>query len=151
MSYNNIDELIAHLETTQPGGIDPMRVETIYAKSLAEDLPDTDPNYKVTQGVLAPTAFDMSKLEKHRDEVAAMLAWLPTEFRVQTQGGGGGWSFLQACMDREGRQWTGLHRTQDQLFQLGIALGMAEWLAPRNMWDIFPGGMPYAAITLPLS
>lgn len=148
MTYQDV---IAHLESIQPGGIDASRVEEIYVASLAEGLSESSLNYKVTEGVLRPTAFNMEKLERHREEVAAMLSWLPTEFRPMDQGGGGGWSFLQACMDREGRQWTGLHRTQDQLFQLGIALGMAEWLAPRNMWDIFPGGMPYAAITLPLS
>lgn len=145
----SIEDVIRTLEDTMAGGIDPQEVESIYGSSLAEDLPETDPNYKITDGILAPTAFDMGKLNKHRARVAAMLSWLPTNFRVPEQGGGGGWSFLSACDDREGRQWTGLHQRMDQLFQLGMALDMVVCLMPRSMWRLFPGGMPYYEITLP--
>jgi hypothetical protein len=36
----------------------------------------------------------------------------------------------------------------EQLFTLGIALGLAQWQLPRDMWDIFPGGMPYVSVNL---
>jgi hypothetical protein len=131
--------------------IDASRVEEIYAGSLAEDLSSDDPNYVVVQGILHQTAFDMRKLLTHYDEVLDMLSWLPAPYRPvgSVEGGGGGWSFLNACDDREGNQWTGLHRTMDQLFQLGIGLGLAAYLMDREMWSAFPGGMPYAAVTLP--
>ena len=144
-----LPDIIAFLEARLPGGIDPQRVEAIYAESLAEDLLDTSPDYLVVEGILRPTAFDLCKLKRHRDEIAAMLCWLPREFLNHEQGGGGGWSFLQACQDRHDRQWTGLHMRMDQLFQLGIALGMAQYLGPRELWKVMPGGMPYAMVTLP--
>ena len=144
----SLAEIVSALEAAMPGGIDCARVEQVYAECLAEELPETDPRYLIVEGIIRPTAFDTSKLKTHRDEVAAMLAWLPANFHVG-EGGGGGWSFLNACDDRQGRQWTGLHRTMDMLFQLGIGLGLCKYLMTREMWASFPGGMPYVQIVLP--
>lgn len=108
-----------------------------------EDLPE---GTVVVEGILNPFGFEPTRLESHRDEVTTMLQGLPTEFRTSANGGGGGWSFLNACDDRNGFQWTGLHRTMDALFVLGIGLGLAEWLMPRDMWDALPGGMPYVVV-----
>lgn len=141
-----LDDIITQAQATMPDGIDPSRVEAIYTDSLAEDLPDTDARYTIVEGIIHSTAFNTEKLERHRDEVALMLAWLPDNFMVTR---GGGWSFLNACDDRAGRQWTGLHRTMDALFQLGIGLGMAEYLGPRKIWSAFPGGMPYVQVKQP--
>ena len=38
-------------------------VEGIFTESLAEDLPPDDPNYRIVEGILRPTAFDMAKLQ----------------------------------------------------------------------------------------
>jgi hypothetical protein len=141
-----LENIIAALEARLPGGIDSARVEELYGTCLAEELKATDPNYVLTEGILAPTAFDKRKLEAHREEISAMLAWLPSEFHLE---GGGGWSFLNACDDRQGRQWTGLHRTMDMLFQLGMGLELCHYMMPRRMWSSFPGGMPYVQIMLP--
>jgi hypothetical protein len=72
-----------------------------------------------------------------------MLSDLPDEFQARK---GGGWSFLNACMDRHGHQWTGLHQQQERLFALGIACGKARWLFPRQLWTSLPGGMPYVSV-----
>jgi hypothetical protein len=72
-----------------------------------------------------------------------MLSDLPDEFQAS---GGGGWSFLNACMTKTGEQWTGMHPTMDKLFMLGIAAGKARWLMPRDMWSVLPGGMPYVSV-----
>lgn len=72
-----------------------------------------------------------------------MLANLPDTFR---KGGGGGMSFLEACNDRNGTLWTGNHRSMENLFLLGLALGEVVCLLPRTMWYILPGGMPYYMI-----
>ena len=74
-----------------------------------------------------------------------MLSELPDEFRVS---GGGGWSFLQACNDRHGTQWTGFHQAMEELFMLGMAAGLVTELLPRDLWDALPGGMPYYAVKL---
>ena len=126
------------------------RVEEIYRDSLFPDgdvTIDTLPEDAVlTEGILRPTAFQRSRIEPHREEIVSMLHELPTEFQSVKNGGGGGWSFLNACMTKSGEQWTGLHQTQDMLVQLGIGVGAAKYLMDREMWSAFPGGVPYLAV-----
>lgn len=55
-------------------------------------------------------------------------------------------SFLSACNDKHGKQWADLHLRMEQLFQLGLAIGKAECVFSRDMWEILPGGMPYYVI-----
>lgn len=128
--------------------IDPQRVEQLYLECLAEDLPADDPRYLIVEGIMHPTAFSTEKLEAHRVEIVEMLSWLPMQFRDAP--GFGGWSFLNACEDSEGTLW-GSHPGMDQLFQLGIGLGVARYLMPRSMWPALPGGMPYLSVTVPSS
>lgn len=97
----------------------------------------------VAEGIVQKVGFMPERLATHRAAVAGWLANLPTQFQ---QAGGGGWSFLNACNDREDEQWTGEHRTMEQLFLLGIGLGLAKWQLPREMWDVLPGGMPYVVV-----
>lgn len=87
--------------------------------------------------------FSRAALERHRDEIVALLAELPEQFH---QGAGGGWSFLNACLDRHGNQWTGLHQVMEELFLLGLAVGRVRYLLPRESWDALPGGMPYLVV-----
>ena len=47
------------------------------------------------------------------------------------------------CNDKDGNQWTGFHQRMEQLLMLGIGLGLMEIQVPRNLWEAFPGGMPY--------
>ena len=72
-----------------------------------------------------------------------MLAELPAEFK---ESGGGGDSFLNACFNRYGSQWTGLQMIQEQLVQLGIAIGEVEYCSARETWFIFLGSMPYFVV-----
>lgn len=69
-----------------------------------------------------------------------MLAELPDDFKISR---GGSYSFLNACLDKHGNQWTGLHRAQEELVRLGIAIGRVECCFPRETWAALPGGMPY--------
>jgi hypothetical protein len=94
------------------------------------------------EGIMSRFGLHPQRLEDHRTEVGAWLMALPHTFRKSS---GGGWSFLNACHDEDGNQW-GEHRNMEQLFVLGIALGLARWLLPRDMWPAFPGGMPYVGI-----
>lgn len=96
-------------------------------------------------GIISSYAFHPQRLESHREQVREWLALLPPEFRKSE---GGGWSFLNACNQANGEQWTGLHLRMEQLFCLAIGLGLAKWLGPRDMWDVFPGGMPYVVIDI---
>jgi hypothetical protein len=64
---------------------------------------------------------------------------------------GGGWSFLQACVNRDGEMWTDSHRIMENLFLLGIAIEKANSLLPRELWSRLPGGVPYLATTVTIS
>ena len=72
-----------------------------------------------------------------------MLENLPLDFQENS---GGGMSFLKACDDQEGNQWTGLHRRMEELFVLGTGLGKVKCLMPRELWAALPGGMPYYVV-----
>ncbi len=115
------------------------RVEEIFLDCLFKDGEDTT-NHVRAEGIVQTVGFHPERLESYRDEVMMMLHGLPNEFY-------GGWSFLNACQDEFGRQWTDLHQRMEQLFQLGIALGAVECQMPRELWSALPGGVPYYVVT----
>ena len=86
--------------------------------------------------------LDMDKIEEHDNDIADLLLQLPHEFRMS---GGGGMSFLNACMTAKGDQW-GEHPDMAHLFGLGLAAGFVQCQLPRGIWDKLPGGMPYYVI-----
>jgi hypothetical protein len=102
------------------------------------------PDGTIVEGIVRNFGIDVPKLEKDRDLVRSWIAELPTEF---LQEGGGGWSFLQLCATRDGELW-GEQSTAESLYVLAAALGLAKFLMPRDMWKLFPGGMPYMVFTL---
>jgi hypothetical protein len=120
-------------------GLSTERVEELFRQCLA---PTPDQGV-VIEGIVIKAAFSEAAIERHRGTIAALLAELPEQFR---EAGGGGWSFLNACDDRHGRQWTSFQRTMEQLFMLGLASGQVTELMPRELWPALPGGMPYYVI-----
>ena len=102
----------------------------------------------LVEGVVARYGFHPERLEAQRDNIRSMLLQLPKEFMSKDVDpeGGEGWSFLNACNRADGVQWTGLHKIMDDLFCLGIGLGMVEYLLPREQWKILPGAVPYIII-----
>lgn len=120
----------------------PYRVESVFHACLYMEGEDSS-NHVLAEGIVHNVGFNPDRIEIHRKDIHDMLAELPNEFKAN---GGGGWSFLQACIDKDGRQWTGMHRAMEQLFQLGMAIGEVEYLLPRDMWSALPGGMPYLVV-----
>lgn len=108
---------------------------------FAEDEP-TD-RAIIVKGILHDYGFHPDRIAKNADAIGELLAELPDEFQ-RTKGGG--WTFLNACMDKHDHQWTGEHLMQERLICLGIAAGKAKWLMPRDLWDKLPGGMPYVSV-----
>lgn len=94
---------------------------------------------KQVEGIMRTFVFDPDKLATRRAEICALLEELPTEFQAT---GGGGWSFLNACMDRRGNHW-GEHPDVEMLMCLGLAVEAVNLMLPRAMWSAFPGKMPY--------
>ena len=118
------------------------RVEEIFMDCLFSDGEDTS-NAIIVQGVVNTLGFNPAKLEKYKEEILDLLDELPDSFK---EGSGGGMSFLSACEDKHGNQWTGFHQKMEQLFALGIGIGAVKECLPRNMWYMLPGNMPYYTI-----
>lgn len=123
-------------------GLDPQRVSEIFLDCLFRD--GEDPSTCTTaEGIMSTVGFHPGRLHAHTPEIESLLGELPDEFMESK---GGGWSFLNACMDKRGHLWTGMHQTMDQLFMLGIAAGKAAYALPREMWSALPGEMPYLIV-----
>ncbi|KKN01359.1 hypothetical protein LCGC14_1128560 [marine sediment metagenome] len=117
-------------------------VEKVFMDCLFRDDKDTsDP--AIAEGITLKIGFNKERLSSHSDDVTTMLAQLPKEFQKDS---GGGWSFLNACNNSEGEQWTGLHKIMEQLFTLGLASGKVISQLPRELWEALPGGMPYYVV-----
>lgn len=122
--------------------LDPERVKAIFLDCLFKDGEDTS-NHVKAEGIVRHVGFHPERLNSHKEEIETLLDELPDEFK---KSGGGGWSFLNACNDKHGNQWTGLRLQMEQLFQLGIGIGKVKSLLPREMWSALPGNMPYYVI-----
>lgn len=94
------------------------------------------------KGIMTEFSFSKAKLEEHRQEILDLLYELPDPFMMSE---GGGWSFLQAALDKHHNHW-GEHSDMESLFCLGMGLGVVDYVLPRAAWGMFPGGMPYLYI-----
>lgn len=100
-------------------------------------------NHIVAEGVMIKVGFHPERLKEATPKIEAMVNELPDEFKPNS---GGGMLFLNACMDNKGNHWAE-HSTIDQLVCLGIASGKLQYLMPREMWSVLPGGMPYLVVS----
>lgn len=100
-------------------------------------------NSEVIEGIVNTYAFRPGKAEEHYDELLKMVNELPGEFIKASEGGKGGWTFLNLCMRADGEQWTDLHLVQERFACLCIAAGLASWVGPPELWQAMPGGVPF--------
>jgi hypothetical protein len=117
-------------------------VHDVFRKCLFNPGEDTSAAV-IVEGIMSRFGFHPERLESNKQDVIDMLGQLPESFDEDK---GGGMSFLNACVRRDGVQW-GEHPTMELLFVLGMAVGRVKLCAPRSMWTMMPGGMPYFAIT----
>jgi hypothetical protein len=127
--------------------LNPQHVEEVFEACLAHGEA-SHPTCTV-QGIVHTAHFAVDELQRRKKEIGGMLAQLPAEFTPCEAGGAGGWSFLNACQDRDGNQWTGLHLTMEQLVLLGLGTDQVAWCLPRDMWTALPGQMPYFVVKPP--
>ena len=106
-------------------------------EEITAGVPPDDHTYAA--GIVLMYAFHPERIKAHKEEIRALLNEMPDDFHRRK---GGGMSFLNLCVDKHGVHWAE-HRTMDTLVCLGIAAGMASYCFPRDMWSMFPGGMPY--------
>lgn len=99
--------------------------------------PDTDVTIGVVpvEGITREFIFDVGRLEENRAAILEQIDALPWEFA-------NGWSFLNACINKNGDQW-GEHYNVEELMVLGIAIDKIEICLPKQFWAILPGGVPY--------
>src|SRR5260370_171551 len=97
-------------------------VDKLVRDCLYREGENSDGALKI-EGIVRAFGFNPERTEANKHAIAELLSELPDEF---WQSKGGGWTFLNACNDRHGRQWTGEHRTMEALFCLGIASGQAK-------------------------
>ncbi len=116
-------------------------VNKIFMNCLFNSGENTD-NAIMVDGIINNFGFHPDRIKQHKDDIYSMLKELPEKFH---KGAGGGWSFVGACMDKNGSQW-GEHQNMEQLFTLGIACGKAKYSLPKNLWELLPGGMPYCTV-----
>lgn len=120
-------------------GLNADRVNEVFGACLFEDSEIVDGKAPdaavVVHGITMTAGLHPGRLAAHKDEIRAMVDELPAEFDD-------GWSFLQMCVDRHGNHWAE-HPTMQNLVLLGQATGALACLAPREMWPMLPGGMPY--------
>lgn len=135
---------MSELEYTLNDTIDPEQVIQMFGFCSIQC--DDELMVKV-EGTQHIELLSISLLQENSCVIMHWLNLLPRQFHKQ---GGGGWSFINACNLENGIQWTSFHHIMDQLFILGIGLGVVKCLVPKEMWHILPGGMPYYVIDLPI-
>lgn len=117
-------------------------IDDIMRKCLFADDEAMDDVVKI-EGIINNYAFHRARIKENADAIGEMLGELPDGFQSQK---GSGLSFLNACIDRHGNQWTDSHRQRERLFALGIAAGKARWVFRRELWNTLPGGLPYVSV-----
>lgn len=117
-------------------------VDFIFRDCLFRNDEDTD-NAVKAEGIMCKVFFHPERLESHKAKIIEMCDELPDNFKASS---GGGWSFLNLCINRSQEQWTGDHRQMEQLMVLGLASGKMQLLTRRELWETLPGGMPYVMV-----
>jgi len=120
------------------------RIDAIFKDCLfrSEELKNGSPDgeFVDVEGLVSRFGFHPGRLKFYRADLIEMIdGGVKSEF---LQSGGGGYSCLSLCEDKDGVLW-GEHRNMEQFLSLCIGLGLARYCLPREIWSAFPGGMPY--------
>lgn len=127
-------------------------VKTTFVYCLYDDadlvegkLRDGVPPPIMVESVMLRIGFNSAKVAEQKHNIKAMLEDLSLDFSPESAGGGGGASFLQLCMTRDGEHW-GEHCSCDELVALALAAGFCTFPLSRAMWHRLPGRMPYICV-----
>lgn len=120
--------------------------EMMHKCLFRDDTPEDELRKKavIVDGIVCEYGFNPAKIAEHKEGIKQLLADLPDDFMFDK---GGGMSFLNACMTRDGEHW-GEHPDMGALFALGQAAGFVTCLLAREHWSKLPGGMPYYQVNL---
>ena len=115
------------------------KVEKLFVDCLFKDGENTEEHIPI-KGITINVGFNPDRLEESKESIMTLLKELPETFMESK---GGGMSFLNACTDKNGRQWTGFHQSMEKLFLLGIGIKKVSMPMPKELWKALPGGVPY--------
>ena len=119
-----------------------MELSTENVKIIFEKCVDDSDSGVVFSGPVHEYMLSEEKLKEEEDNIYSMLKQLPDEFMRNS---GGGMSFLNACVRKDGVQW-GEHYVIEMLLILGFGIKKAAYCLPKEMWSALPGGMPYFVV-----
>jgi hypothetical protein len=113
-------------------------VSQVFLHCLFKEGEDTS-NHVAVKGITLSVGFHPERLKEKSSQIDDLLDQLPVEFHEK---GGGGMSFLQSGIDKNGRHW-GEHKNMQELFLLGVGTGRIAKPFPDELVDSLPGGVPY--------
>lgn len=113
-------------------------VSEILKECLYQEGEDTS-NHLSVEGIKRTFGFNPEKLEKHKESIREMVSQVHPMFQQ-------GWSFLNLCMKNDSETWASDHSSMEELMCLGVATGFMVLPAPRDMWHLLAGGMPYIIV-----
>lgn len=128
--------------------VDELVTACMFTENEIKTLPRETPAV-AAPGIIHTLVFVPDRVEQHQEEIRDMLYELDDNYRMPDEDHpnyGGGWSFLNMCLTKDGVQWTGMHWQQEKLMQLGIAAGWATMPMPKQVWHLLPGQMPYVLV-----
>lgn len=115
-------------------------VSDIFKDCLLKEIPEVGTEVIYVRGITVDIVFCPEKIEEYHLTIKELLDQLPEPFTFKD-----GWSFLEACHDKNGNLW-GQHKNMQELMLLGLAAGYVEYTMDREFWCILPGGVPYFII-----
>lgn len=121
--------------------IEAKRVHEIFNDCLFKDGENHD-EFLPASGLTVNVGLHPQRIESYADEIHSMLLNLQDEFQEDK---GGGYTFLNMVMDKEGNHCME-QMTAQELLLLGLASGWACTPMPRELWIALPGGVPYVMV-----
>lgn len=123
--------------------IDARRVNEILKDCLYKEeeleISDKAPDDAIlVDGIIMKFAFHPGRVESLKEEIEGFISQLSDKIK-------NGMSFLEMCVTKDGKSW-GQHINCEELLVLGMAIKRMDYCAPRSMWSILPGGMPYIIV-----
>lgn len=120
------------------------RVDDIFTRCLFTDGEPTE-GAVIVHGITATFGFHPGRLSESKADIRAISdVIVGPDFRKD---GGGGTSFLNLCVTKDGEHW-GEHPNCQELMCLAVASGIASYCLPREFWGVLQGGVPYVTFDL---